>query len=965
MIKLPAASIPSRFQQDFEVILDELNGDANILKHQDEVFAVWYASPFIKRVCVSQPSCLQKLYTNEALHKDYDIEDYRQLLNEVFSNTDSVEQLQQHLRQLRAAAFARIAWRDLQHYASVQQTLNELSVFAETCVQGTLQWCFEWLQSRPLANDFVKSLPQNIVIFALGKLGGGELNFSSDIDIVFAYSDNYENNQQVVGQEQAGKATEFYLKVVQLFIKVLSEQTQDGFVFRVDTRLRPFGNSGTLIPSFLSIDQYFQIHGRDWERYAWMKARVIAGDGQIGEQFLQEITPFIYRRYLDYGAIQSLREMKALVDAKARQDSAKENLKIGFGGIREIEFIAQMFQLIYGGKDSLLRIRSTLKALQQLKERGLLSVEWVENLTEAYLFLRKAENGLQLREDQQIHTLPIDDQQRLHYAYLMGVQDWQEFYAEYKRHTNIVNTVYQSLLKNDESVKEDGHSQNEFEKVWLQIDDEEYCLNILTKNYFSDAKLIYEQLNNFIESSLVQKLVPVARARLDSFMPIFLQQLLQFEEPLTIFNRFLNILKKIVQRSTYISLLIENKNKLSKLFALIHASPWASQYLATHPLLLDEILSLDDAYEPPSMLEMQQQLTASMANVNADMERYMETLREFKHTLVIQIAAADIVENYPIMKVSDHLSWLAETCVNSAVTYSYNELLRKHGEPQCVFGGQMYVPEVLIVEYGKLGGLELGYGSDLDIVFLHNSMGEFCETSGDKTVGGKKIHNDIFFTRLVQKTIHILSTVTAGGKVFDTDLRLRPHGESGSIISSVHAYENYLINDAWMWEHQALVRARAVASSQKLNNEFLRIRQRVLCQSRELSDVQSSIVKMRNKMLDAKPANTEAGFNIKKDVGGVIDIEFIVQFFVLSYADKHPQISVHTDNIRILDACAQAGLLGQKNAQELKDIYLKYRKYLHQLSLNLLPETVGVEVFTNERIVVQNNWASLLHSEAT
>ncbi|QMU61595.1 MAG: bifunctional [glutamate--ammonia ligase]-adenylyl-L-tyrosine phosphorylase/[glutamate--ammonia-ligase] adenylyltransferase [Gammaproteobacteria bacterium] len=521
------------------------------------------------------------------------------------------------------------------------------------------------------------------------------------------------------------------------------------------------------------------------------------------------------------------------------------------------------------------------------------------------------------------------------------------------------------FIRNDESANEDGHDEEELEKVWLQIDDEQHCLNVLTKNYFSDAKFIYEQLNNFAVSSLVKKLIPVARTRLDSFMPIFLQQLLQFEEPLPIFNRFLNILKKIVQRSTYISLLIENKNKISKLFELIHASPWVSQYLATHPILLDEILSMDDAYEPPGMLEMQQQLTASLVNFDSDLEKYMEALREFKHTQMIQIAAADIVENYPIMKVSDHLSWLAETCINSAVQYSYNMLLEQHGEPQCVLGEQTYVPEVLIVEYGKLGGLELGYGSDLDIVFLHNSMGENCETSGDGAAGSKKIHNDIFFTRLVQKSIHSLSTVTAGGKVFDTDLRLRPHGESGSIVSSMHAYENYLINDAWMWEHQALVRARAITSSQKLSKEFLRIRQRVLCQSRVVGDVQSSIIEMRNKMLDANPVNTEADFNIKKDVGGVIDIEFIVQFLVLSYSDKHPQICEHTDNIRILDACAQADLLGQQNVQELKEIYLKYRKYLHQLSLRLLPETVGMNVFENERIAVQNNWASLLHSDAT
>ena len=597
--------------------------------------------------------------------------------------------------------------------------------------------------------------------------------------------------------------------------------------------------------------------------------------------------------------------------------------------------------------------------------QGLLATDWVNDLTTAYLFLRKAENGLQLREDQQTHSLPTDEQQQLQYAYLMNMSDWQEFYTEYKTHTGIVNNIYQSLLKSDDEVREEPLEKSEFEKLWLQIDEKQYCLDILTKSFADDAEFIYEQLKQFSQSSLVQKLVPIARARLDDFMPIFLQQLLQFDKPLPVFDRFLKILKKIAQRSTYISLLIENKNKLAKIFQLIQASPWISQYLATHPLLLDEILSMDDAYEPPGMVEMQQQLTTYLASIDTGLEAYMESLREFKHSQAIQIAAADVVENYPIMKVSDHLSWLAETCISNALQYAYNELVDKYGEPRCVLDKQTYAPEVLIVEYGKLGGLELGYGSDLDIVFLHNSVGGNCETSGGETIDSKKIHNDIFFTRLVQRTIHILSTVTAGGKVFDTDLRLRPHGESGPIICSVNAYENYLINDAWLWEHQALVRARAVTNSDKLHDEFVRIRQKVLCQTREVNEVQSAIIEMRNKMLTAKQASSNAGFNIKKDEGGVIDIEFIVQFFVLSYSDKYPQICEYTDNVRILDACAQVGLLDQHNAEELKEIYLKYRKYLHQLSLKLLPETVEMSVFANERSVVQKYWASLLHSHAT
>jgi len=949
----------SKLQQDFEDVVVELGHDQHLLQHKQEILAVWYASPFIRRVSMSQPRFLQSLLANNELNKNYGIVEYQHFLSETFVNIESVGQLQRRLRKKRVAAFARIAWRDVKQYTSVQQTLNELSFFAEVCIQGTLQWCFEWLQSQTKSDDFVKKLKQEIVIFALGKLGGGELNFSSDVDIVFAYVDQAENKSEEVQQGHVGQASEFYLRVVQLFIKVLSEQTQDGFVFRVDTRLRPFGDSGSLIPSFSSIDQYFQIHGRDWERYAWQKARVIAGDQQAGEQFLHEITPFIYRRYLDYGAMQSLRKMKALIDTKARQEVAKENLKIGFGGIREIEFIAQMFQLIYGGKDVSLRLHSTLRALEQLEVQGLLSSDWAAKLTKAYLFLRKLENALQLRDDQQIHSLPSDHKQQEHYVYLLGMKNWQEFYAEYEKQTNIVNVIYQSLLKSEESTDAEEIEFGGFSNIWLQMNDKEFCLDVLTKYFEADANKIYQQLHDFQQSSLVKKLIPVARERLDGFVPMFLQQLLQFEEPLQVFNRFLNILKKIVQRSTYVALLVENKNKLASLFKLIDASSWIAQYLATHPLLLDEVLGMDEDYEPPSVTEMQSQLTISLANTDDGLERFMESLREFKHAQMIQIAAADVVESFPIMKVSDHLSWLAEVCISSAVQYAYKELKNKYGNPQCVADSQTYVPEVLIVEYGKLGGLELGYGSDLDVVFLHNSVGESCKTSGEN-----QIHNDVFFTRLVQRTIHILSALTAGGKVFDTDLRLRPHGESGPIICSLAAYENYLMNDAWLWELQALVRARAITGSRALQDNFIETRQKILCQERKVDDVRVSIVDMRNKMLEAKASKSLADFNIKNDTGGLVDIEFIVQFLVLSYAYKHPEICRHTDNIRILDACSQAGLLERENAQELKEIYLRYRKYLHQLSLKLLSEVVDIDLFASERGVVQNYWASLLHSDA-
>jgi len=952
MLAIPSQLALPRLQQDYEAMLAKLDGAQKVAKHKDEILAIWCASPFIKRVCVAQPLWLQGLIVDESLHEDYQLENYIELLEPIFSQAKNVEELQQILRRVRMAEFARIAWRDLQQNATVQQSLSELSIFAQISIDKALTWCFTWLQSRPYASEFEQSLPQRVVVFALGKLGGKELNFSSDVDLVFAYDDdpNYTQDQHAI-------AVSFYLKLVQLLIKVLAEQTQDGFVFRVDTRLRPFGNSGTLMPSFSAIDQYFQTHGRDWERYAWIKARSIAGDVQSGEDFLKDVMPFIYRRYLDYGAMQSLREMKALVDQKASQNSAQQDLKIGQGGIREIEFIAQMFQLIFGGRDENLRIRSTLGALEYLGEQEKLSKQNVTDLVSAYLFLRKAENGLQIRDDQQTHILPTEEFEQVQYAFLMGAGMWDEFYTEYTLHSSKVSKVFHELLQINGSGKENAtEKNNDFFLLWQQIEDKDYSLSILGRYFPAHVDNIYARLLAFFNSGVVEQLVPVASQRLDEFMPIFLQHTMQVEKPALVVERFLSILTKIVQRSTYVALLIENQHKLTALFKLVEVSQWITQYISTHPLLLDEILRMDRSYEPPSLDEMQQQLEVALQPSSDDLEEFMERLREFKHAQVLQIAAADIVEAFPIMRVSDHLSWLAETCIGSAVNQAYQDLLNKYGEPICDVGGEVFTPELLIIEYGKLGGLELGYGSDLDLVFVHNSVGASSETKGIK-----KIHNDIFFMRLVQRTIHLLTTVTPTGKVFDVDVRLRPYGQSGPIVSTITSFENYLCNDAWLWELQALIRARPVTNSSKLYDDFVRLRQAVLCQPRNIEEVRTSIIEMREKIFAEHRSKDGSKFNIKKDKGGIVDIEFIVQFYVLSYASQYNEISVYTDNVRILNACSEAGLMKQESAEELKAIYLAYRKRLHQLSLQLLSEIVDADVFAKERSAIQNYWASLVH----
>lgn len=938
-----------KHKEDF-VRLREMQSNRHILaEHEDEVLTLWHVSPFIKRVSISQPAWLAAVFENNSLQLDYYAKNYEQILTPIFSEAGNVADLQRLLRTVRTAEYSRIAWRELQSYASVKQTLYEVSVFAEICINKTIDWCFAWLHEQAKSKDL---LPENnLIIFALGKLGGQELNFSSDVDLVFAYADNDKQTQ-----EESAAAIEFYTKLAQLFIKVLAEQTEDSFVYRVDTRLRPFGVSGSLIPSLSAIDLYFQTHGRDWERYAWIKARAIAGDQQAGSSFLQQAKPFIYRRYIDYGAMECLREMKILIAKKAAQNIEKVDVKVGQGGIREIEFIAQVFQLVHGGRDQNLRMHSTLMALRYLGAKELLAHKEISQLMGAYLFLRHVENVIQIREDQQTHILPSDINQQAHFAYMLNYASWEDFYAEYEMHTTNVNNVFTSLFSIEEGDEDKENSvNNEFHQIWQQIEDRDFCCEILSKYVTSNAENYYTHLSAFAQSGHVRNLIPVARQRLDEFMPILLSHILQSSKQESSLLRFINILNKIVQRSTYISLLIENKNKLSSLFKLLEESAWAAQYIATHPLLLDDILGMENLYEPPSLQEMQNQLEVNLQS-SSDLEIYMQHLREFKNAQVLQIATADIIEGFPIMRVSDHLSSLAEVCITSALNRAYSDLEKNYGQPVYSVNEKELIPELLVIEYGKLGGLELGYGSDLDIVFLHNGKGEACGTNG-----AKKIDNDTFFARLVQRTIHLLTTYTAAGKVFEVDLRLRPHGQAGPIISSLRAYEHYFKNDAWLWECQALVRARPISSSSLLSDEFVRLRNEILSQSRDTAEVSASIIEMREKIISAHASSDKDKFKIKKDKGGIVDIEFIAQFFVLAYAHKYPDLCTYTDNMRILDTCSDVGILQRNIADDIEEIYLKYRTRIHQLSLQLLPEVVEASEFVKERELIQNYWSSLLH----
>jgi glutamate-ammonia-ligase adenylyltransferase len=878
-----------------------------------------------------------------------------ELRAKIIAQTESLgteAELLRQLRLIRNQEMCRIAWRDLSQIAPLNETFADTSELAGGLIDAALQWWYTELSKRhgtPL--DKAGNAVQLSVI-GMGKLGGGELNFSSDIDLIFAFSEEGET----AGPRKLDHQT-FFIRLGQKLITALHETTADGIAYRVDMRLRPFGDSGALALSFSAIEYYYQAHGREWERYALIKARPVAGNIEQGEALLHELRPFIYRRYLDYGAIEQLRDMKAMIDAEARRKHSLGDVKLGPGGIREIEFCAQVFQLMRGGHIPALQQRSLQTTLAKLSSLELLSATDTQKLQAAYAFLRRTENRIQMWKDQQAHTLPQDSEQQLQLAKSMQFESWSDFLTELNYHQQAVRQQFSAIFQGqDESAPAEISAQ-----IWQGIADDAEAQSHLVNLGFADAPATMEQLHTLRVSRLYSKLTELSQQRVNHLIPRLIDACQQVESPDVALERALNLVQTIAGRSGYLSMLSSQPQALDQLIKLLHGSHWIATQLSQQPSLLDELLTPEQLYKPLYRDALQAELSNELKRVDSlDIESVMERLRYFKQAQVLRVAAVDVMKVLPLMRVSDQLSWIAESILECSFQVAWHMLVDKHGEPGYhTDNGDRQTAKFCIAAYGKLGGLELSYGSDLDIVFLHNSQGKQQQTNGNKS-----IPNEVFFARLAQRIVHILSTFTPSGRLYEIDTRLRPNGNSGLLVSSIASFEQYQLDSAWPWEHQALLRARAVAGDDTLMSDFEVLRHRIVQRPREPKALMEAVLLMREKMWSSYTHSQANGLHLKKDPGGITDIEFIVQYLVLAHAHQYPSLSTYSDNVRLLECLSQHQLISKADARELTAIYCAFRDKLHQQILqNGSSQTQDTEYLTYSE-QVRSIWQKVFKTPA-
>jgi glutamate-ammonia-ligase adenylyltransferase len=900
-------------------------------------------SPFVSTYIQQRPERLEALLRNR--DTEFDLSAFRQSAEALMSIEDAAE-FDRELRRLRNEQMVLITTRDVLGLATLEQTLAHLSLMADVLVDICLRWQYEKLAVRhgyPLTESG-DHMP--LVVLGMGKLGGRELNFSSDIDLILAYE--HDGNT-------TGPATlthhEFFTRLVQRLYQSLNKTTEHGFVFRVDLRLRPYGNSGPMVMSFSAMEEYYQTQGREWERYALIKARAIGKDVTAGKELLETLQPFVYRRYLDFGVIQSLRDLKAMIDRETVRKDRQDNLKLGPGGIREIEFIGQVFQLMRGGQDRALRSRSTPLILSRLAERGLLEQAESDQLIAAWRFLRLTENHLQQMYDRQDHALPKNEVDQHRLALSMGFSGWSDFLAELAQHRQLVQHVFDGVFAESAGPGE-GSSTRGF---WLSINDESLEQDYLESLEYRDGTALAERLQALKTKGVYQRLSSRGKELMDSLMPGIIDRASGLDDPDEAITRLVNVISAIAPREVYLALLVESESAREQLAKLCSASSWVTEVITKNPALLDELIDPRHLYVAPSREQLNIELTPVLVDMDEhDVEMQMERLRRFKQAQQLRVAAADIMQTMPLMRVSDHLTWIAEAMVNVALELAWDYLAARHGHPMYELDGARKRAEFGVFGFGKLGGIELGYGSDLDLVFVHNSQGNAQVTDGDKS-----IDNTTFFTRLAQRLVHLLSTLTPSGVLYEVDTRLRPNGKSGLLVSSLNAFEIYELEEAWTWEHQALVRARPISGGLEVCAGFQEIRNRVLSQPRDPQQLVKDVLEMRQRMRDELDKSTADQFDLKQGVGGIVDIEFMVQYAVLSGANKYPELLEFTDNIRITETMSRIGMITGEQAQTLIDAYKAYRLDLHHRVLQGLERCTPETQYSKERAEVGRIWQQL------
>lgn len=900
-------------------------------------------SAFLADSFAANPRLLAELLASGELERDYaDEQTMHERVRTALAGVAGKDELARRLRVLRRREMTRIAWRDLGGAASLDETLRDLSAFADAAIGQALTHLDAMQRVRRGTPVDEHGREQSLIVYALGKLGAGELNFSSDVDLIFAYP----HDGEIAGSSRTLSNHEYFLELGRALIEVLQRRTAEGFVFRVDMRLRPFGRAGPLAMSFASMEDYYQRHGRDWERYALIRMRPVGGDLAAGEALLARLGPFVYRRYLDFGTLESLREMKAMIAAEVVRKELAGHVKLGPGGIREIEFTVQAFQLVRGGRTPSLRDRRIAHVLDELARRELLPDYAVRQLKNAYVFLRRLENRLQEFGDQQTHTLPQDADGRACLATSMDFADWRALERELQAHRDNVRAQFDQVLGG--SVRD--HEIDPAGSLLMVSQDDDTLDALLADFGFADAAAARERLLGLRESTDCRAMDETGERRLRRLLPDLLRAVATTEVPLTTLDRVLAVVAQVLRRSTYLALLHERPITVSHFVRLCAASPWIAQQIAEQPQLLDELLDARTLYAPPRRRELESDLDERLAAGAGDLERELAALRQFRHRQVLRVAAADIAEAIPLMKVSDHLTDIAEVVITRVLRLAWRDIAARHGVPRDAAGDEV---GFAIVAYGKLGGIEHGYGSDLDLVFLHGQ-------GGAATDGERAVDPQVFFLRLAQRIVHYLTTATPDGIAYPVDTRLRPHGKDGMLACSLASFEQYQREEAWTWEHQALVRARVVAGDDGLARDFAAVRERILLLPRDADALLASVRDMRTRMRSELGTRDAASFDIKQDPGGITDIEFMVQYAVLRWGARLGAHLQYTDNIRLMEGLEAAGLLGAEDAALLNRAYKTYRERIHRLSLQRSPGIVEAAPFAELRGQVSRLWRRLM-----
>ncbi len=947
MDHLPAPLLPmvSRFYQTFIESGGETLTEWCVPQDAHRLVSLWAQSQYAARICSQQPDVLPILFASGQLARHYDRADFsQQWESDYLQRVQDAPSLMSALRLYRHQHMVRILWRYAAAEADIVHTMRELSLLAEHCLDCALKWHYQQLCIRH-GITYAAEHPVPMVVLGLGKLGGSELNFSSDVDLIFTYP--YDSEQKL---EQ-----ELYIILAQQLVTTMGEMTEQGFVFRMDMRLRPYGQSSALVCSDDALLRYYEKHGRDWERYALLKARPVAGDIEAGYHLLERLRPFIYRRYLDFAAIDSLREMHALWHKQSGRTDLSINIKLGAGSIREAEFTVQALQLLRGGQVGALRHTNFLMVARTIQRLGIMASSEMECIIEGYSFLRRCEHVLQGWNDQQTQQLPHNALEQCALAYGMGYETWDDFCIALQAHRDNVRQVFADVVGT--SPASTDATTDVWQVLWPEIQSVSEAQHLLEEKCFRNPQETLKRLDRFRRSTALQQMQSIARDRTDQLMPLMFETAAASSNPDQAMEFGLRFTETMYRRSSYLLLLITHPSVLQLLMQLYTSSRWIGTTIVRFPDLLDELLDARVLYGERLVTALHPHLKIMWDNADCDEESQLNSLRYFKISQLLNITARYIKGRLDIINMGAALSRVAEVILQQVVMAAWEKGVRTYGTPYNA-EGQMSLDDFAVIAYGKLGTDELGYGSDLDLVFIYDAEPTMM-TDGDSA-----IDNALFFTHLAQRIIYMLTTQTALGELYEIDTRLRPSGRSGLLVTSWKSFARYQHEEAWIWEHQALVRARTVVGGKNITQRFIDLRREILCRERDVDELRDEIGKMRTRMqvVVKSPSKQTKLFDLKSSAGGIVDIEFIVQFAVLSAASRYADLIESYDTTLLLARCSER-VLSANIVKQLQEAYVVLRGELYRRELQQESMVGDSESLVLHRQAVLDAWRIVMHDE--